>query len=59
MLAVALGLSETTVHAAITAGELGPVYVKGAKRRILVSDAEQWVRGWKQQSKRGVSHADA
>ena len=48
MLATALGLSTAVVYEAIASGALGPIYVKGVKRRILVSDAERWVRSWKQ-----------
>jgi hypothetical protein len=50
MLATALGLSTVAIYEAVERGELGPVYVKGVKRRILVSDAERWVRSWKQTS---------
>jgi len=50
MLATALGLSTATIYEAIAKGELGPVYVKGVKRRVLVSDAERWVRSFKQAS---------
>jgi predicted regulator of Ras-like GTPase activity (Roadblock/LC7/MglB family) len=46
MLATALGLHFQDIAEAIERGELGPVYVKGVKRRILVSDAERWLRSW-------------
>jgi hypothetical protein len=49
--AVALGLREQTIYDAIEAGELGPVYINGVKRRLLVSDIEAYVRGWSQLSK--------
>jgi hypothetical protein len=48
MLATALGISTQAIYEAVAGGALGPVYVKGNKRRILVSDAERWVRSWKQ-----------
>jgi hypothetical protein len=47
MLATALGLKVDVIYGAIERNELGPVYVNGIKRRVLVSDAEQWVRSWK------------
>jgi predicted regulator of Ras-like GTPase activity (Roadblock/LC7/MglB family) len=51
--AQALGLSETVVQAAIANGDLGPVYIKGAKHRLLVSDIEKWVRSWKTKKSKG------
>jgi excisionase family DNA binding protein len=46
-LADALGIHPRRVRAAIKAGELA-VYQLGAKRRILVADAVEWVRTcWK------------
>jgi predicted regulator of Ras-like GTPase activity (Roadblock/LC7/MglB family) len=50
----ALGLSEQVVRDAIANDELGPLYVKGTKTRLLVSDIETWVRSWPKKSK-GVS----
>ena len=44
--AQALGLSEDTIRAAIASGELGPLYQKGSKNRLLVADIERWVRSW-------------
>jgi hypothetical protein len=41
----AIGVSyDHVILPAISSGELGPVYVRGAKRRILVSDLEAWLR---------------
>jgi hypothetical protein len=40
-LATAGDVSETIVR---QAGTLGPIYSMGAKRRLLVSDCEQWIR---------------
>ena len=43
--ATALGIKPAAVFAAIEDGTL-PVYQIGAKRRILTSDIEAWVRSW-------------
>jgi hypothetical protein len=53
--AQALGISETVVQAAIANGELGPLYVKGPKRRLLCVDIEKWVRSWPVKKLKGVS----
>ncbi|WP_456796832.1 helix-turn-helix domain-containing protein [Bradyrhizobium sp. USDA 4473] len=45
--ATALGLHTDVVYAAIRNGELGPLYQHGSKNRLLASDVEAWVRGWK------------
>jgi excisionase family DNA binding protein len=44
-LANAIGVSTRKVRDAILAGDL-PVYQSGTQRRILISDAEAWVRSW-------------
>jgi excisionase family DNA binding protein len=44
-LANAIGVSTRKVRDAILAGAL-PVYQNGTQRRILISDAEAWVRSW-------------
>jgi hypothetical protein len=62
MLATALSISPNVVAAAITAGEL-QVYTKGVARRILVCDAEQWIRktwarGVPRATRKVVPHAE-
>jgi hypothetical protein len=43
--AAAIGANyERCILPAILAGELGPVYTLGLKRRILVRDLEAWMR---------------
>ena len=57
--ATALGILPQEVSDAIADGEL-PVFVKGIRRRILVSHIERWVLSWpqapKRKSKRKMSH---
>ena len=53
-LANALCIPTRKVRNAILAGIL-PVYAHGMHRRILISDAEAWVRSWTK-SKKDVSH---
>jgi hypothetical protein len=45
MLAAACGISQEKVRAAVLAGIL-PVYSSGNQKRILVSDAEAFIRSW-------------
>ena len=53
MVATCCDVSERTVYAAIEKGQLGPVYQIGLKRRILVSDCENWIRThWKKATPR-------
>jgi hypothetical protein len=43
-----VGVKPQLVYDDILSGKLGPVYQHGLARRILVSDAEQWMRDtWK------------
>jgi hypothetical protein len=61
-LATAVSVAPAVVHAAILAGEL-QVYTRGLARRILVSDAEtwirsQWARGVPKQKRKVVPNAD-
>lgn len=43
--AAAIGVNyESVILPAIMCGELGPVYQRGAKRRILIRDLEEWIR---------------
>ena len=49
--ATALGIRADEVAAGIASGAL-PVYVRGLKRRILVSDVEAFVRSWPKPTKR-------
>jgi hypothetical protein len=46
MLATSLKIDQRHVAEGIISGAL-PVFQKGLSRRILLSDAERWVRGWK------------
>jgi excisionase family DNA binding protein len=54
----ALAIQPRHVYRAIEEGKL-PVFQIGIKRRILVSDIEKWVRGWKKpkRKKRKVPNA--
>jgi hypothetical protein len=59
-LATACGISQRTVNSEILAGRLGPVFQLGLARRILVSDAEGWIRTWKRaqpRKRKAVPHA--
>jgi len=52
--ATALSIRPDEVADAIKSGALGPVFMMGIKRRILVADVERWVRSWPQPKKRKV-----
>jgi hypothetical protein len=54
-LSAALDLRYELMASAIKSGEL-PVYIVGIKRRVLVSDAEQWLRSHPELVQK-VSHA--
>ena len=57
--ATALGILPQEIADAIESGDL-PVFVKGIRRRILVSHLERWVLTWPQPPKRKrrkASHA--
>jgi hypothetical protein len=60
-LATACQIAPAVVAAAILNGEL-QVYTRGVARRILVSDAETWIRSqWKRgvpRKQRKLSHAE-
>lgn len=43
-LAAAVDVHPRVISKAIFEGKLGPVYQQGAARRILISDAEKWIR---------------
>jgi hypothetical protein len=49
--ATALGIKASEVADAIDSDAL-PVFVKGVRRRILVSHIERWVLSWPQPAKR-------
>jgi hypothetical protein len=61
-LATAVSIAPAVVAAAILAGEL-QVYTRGVARRILISDAENWIRNeWKRgvpRKQRKVPHAES
>jgi hypothetical protein len=44
--AASLGISTKVVADALADGSLGPLYITGAKRRLLIEDVTAWVRSW-------------
>jgi hypothetical protein len=59
-LATAIGVQPKVIHAAILRGEL-QVYQRGLARRVLVREAEDWIRNhWAQKTRkpRRAAHAD-
>jgi hypothetical protein len=58
-IATAIGVKPQIVYDAILSGELGPVYQRGLARRILISNAEQWMRDtWKKAKPKAARKTD-
>jgi hypothetical protein len=56
-LANACDIPTRKIHDAIAAGIL-PIYASGTQRRILISDAEAWIRAYWTKPKRKPKNAD-